>query len=445
MTTEATVNGIGVTDVEVSAAQSAPWLADRRRSAWDAFTALPWPSMMRDEDWRRTDIAKLLPTAFRIDAQPSTELDAVIDAARADIAAVALDAVVVVCDRSGRVQIDNADALLAQGVVISSLDEATVRHPELVQRALGIVPAGEQPLTSLWNALWRGGVFIYVPKAVDAAVPVWVIHAGEGEQTATFPATVCVLDANASLSLVELHTSPAGATPLFSDAVSAAHVARDARLDHCILQRLGVGAWHMATHRAHLDANAHLRFFGATLGARLQKGYWDAILDGDGSEASLGGIVLGSGTQHLDHQSLQAHRGRNTSSRLSLKVAVRDTARSVYSGLIDVEPAAQGTDAYVKNQNLILSHGAKADAVPRLEIRANDVKCGHGATAGHIDDNQRFYLTARGVAPDDADRIIIRGFLDDALLTAPLPAFAALVSRDLDTALGQTSGALDAS
>ena len=119
-----------------------------------------------------------------------------------------------------------------------------------------------------------------------------------------------------------------------------------------------------------------------------------------------------------------------------LKVAVRDGARSVYSGLIDVDKIAQRTDAYVQNRNLVLNQGAKADSIPRLEIRANDVRCGHGATAGHIDDEQRFYLMARGIPSEDADRLIVRGFFEDALAAAPHPGIAAMVNNLLDERLG---------
>jgi Fe-S cluster assembly protein SufD len=192
-------------------------------------------------------------------------------------------------------------------------------------------------------------------------------------------------------------------------------VGRDAQLQYITLQQWGQGAWHIARHRAVLDANAGLRFFGATLGAHLQKAYWDVILRGTGAEADLAGICFGDADQHLDHQSLQEHAASETRSNLLLKVAVRERARSVYSGLIDVAPEAVHADGYVQNRNLILSRGAKADSVPRLEIRANDVRCGHGATAGHIDDEQRFYLMARGVSASEAEAIIVRAFLEDAL------------------------------
>ena len=146
----------------------------------------------------------------------------------------------------------------------------------------------------------------------------------------------------------------------------------------------------------------------------------------------LTGVCFGDGTQHLDLQSLQRHRGEQTHSDLLHKVAVRDRAVSVYSGLIDVEKSAQHTDGYVQNRNLMLGEGAKASGIPRLEIKANDVRCSHGVTAGHIDDDQRFYLESRGVPRGEADRLIVRGFMQDALDRAPHLGVRELVGRLLD-------------
>jgi Fe-S cluster assembly protein SufD len=414
--------------VEERIASADSWLRDRRRAAWDAFTAMPLPSSKSDEDWRRTDISKLGLASFR----PGDAIDENLVAAirlRRDRAAA--DAALLI-DADPVTRIEHSDELTAAGVVLSSLDEAATVHPQLVERALSSVGIGESAFVALWNAMWTGGAFVYVPRSVNAAVPVWVAHSAAGDHAAVFPATVVVLEENASLTLIDDYVSAAGGDELFSDALTIVVTGRDARLDHCVLQQWGENAWHVALHRTVLAQNARLRMFGATLGSRLQKSYWEVLLDGPGAEADIAGVAFGDGTQHLDHQSLQAHRAPQTTSRLKLKVAVRDRARSVYSGLIDVDRAAQQTDAYVQNRNLILSHGATADSVPRLEIRANDVRCGHGATAGHIDDDHRFYLMARGVSAEDADRLIVRGFLDDALAHCPHEGVARLIGDLLD-------------
>jgi Fe-S cluster assembly protein SufD len=431
-------------EVAAARAEASPaWLAARRRIAWDAYEAIPMPSSQRDEDWRRTDISALHPERFA----PLESVDvAVVDAMRAQRDEAAPDAAFVI-DSPMPSPIEGADTLLAQGIIVTTLEEAATVHPELVQRAFAAVRVDESKFVALWNALWRGGAFVYVPRGVEALVPVWIAHPAGGEDRVTFPSTVVVLDEGASLTVIDAYASPSGPAPLFGVAMVILAAARDARLDYDTVQQWGEGVWHVALQRTVLDANAKLRFMGVTLGARLQKVWWEVMLEGIGSEADILGICFGDGTQHFDHQSLQVHIGRETRSNLLLKVAVRDHARSVYGGMIDVAPTAVHADGYVANRNLLLSQGAKADSIPRLEIRANDVKCGHGATAGHIDSDQRFYLMSRGVPPEEASSLIVRGFMDDVLDRVPHRGFAELAGTLLDAEIaggsvaGVTAGA----
>jgi Fe-S cluster assembly protein SufD len=404
------------------------------------------PDHMRDEDWRRTDISKLDLDAFTV--EPPTEVakgEALVDAMRALRAEAAPDSAFLAVTRRGVRACDDMDMLTAQGVIVSTLEEAARQHPELVQRAFSALRVGESKLLALWDALWRTGVFVYVPRSVEARVPVWAAYSVAGDNGAIFPATLAVLDDNASLTLVDSYASPAGDAPVLSSAATLMVLGDGARLDYHNVQQWGAGAWHFATHRAVLGRNSRLRLFGASLGGRLQKVYWDALLDGEGSEAFLTGVCFGDEAQHMDLQSLQRHRGESTHSDLVHKVAVRDKAVSVYSGLIDVEKQAQHTDGYVQNRNLMLGGTAKASGIPRLEIKANDVRCSHGVTAGHIDDDQRFYLETRAIRREEADRLIVRGFMQDALDRAPHAGVRDLVARLLDAEIhGQSQAGIEA-
>ena len=360
--------------VAAARAEASPaWLAARRRIAWDAYEALPMPSSHSDEDWRRTDISGLHVERFT----PMDTVDAaVLDAMRAQRDRAAPDAALIF-DGPITSIIEGADTLLAQGVIVTTLEEAATVHPELVQRVLATVRVDETKFIALWNALWRGGAFVYVPRGVEALVPVWIAHAASGSDVAVFPTTAVLLDEGASLTVIDAYASSAGTDAVLSDAMVVLSAGRDARLDYCTVQQWGAGVWHIAMQRTSLDANAKLRFTGVTLGARLQKAWWEVMLNGVGSEADLFGICFGDGTQHIDHQSLQAHVGPETRSNLLLKVAVRDQARSVYGGMIDVAPTAVHADGYVANRNLLLSQGAKAELDPaardpcqRREVRA---------------------------------------------------------------------------
>jgi len=405
------------------------WLRQRRIAAWDACSSLAWPDSRSDEDWRRTDISKLRLTDFTTDPKPTPAVPWSAAAARGEGPLAQVTAI------AGRdeVEIQDADMLTAQGIVVCSLAEACHSHPAEVQALLAAAGLSQSVFAAQWNALWQGGCFVYVPPTVEAAIPlVTVAHQAGG--VASFPATLIYLSEDASLRLVDVHSSDAD--PGFCNSVTAMRLGRGARMTYSNLQRLGDATWHVGVIRADLEANAELLGYGASLGSRLQKVYWDIRLNGEAAHADVKAIALASNTQHLDHQTLQAHLAPHTESRVQLHTVVRDSATSVYSGLIEVAETAQHSDGYLRNRNLLLSRGARADSVPRLEIRANDVRCGHGATATHIDDEQRFYLRSRGLSAADADRIIVRGYLDDGLQGGDA-VLLALVAADLDRLVGE--------
>src|SRR5260221_9706552 len=196
--------GITAAAAEARAAGAPGWLAERRRAAWDAFTALPLPNHLRDEDWRRTDIAKLNLDEFVVEPpEVSIHGDALIAAMRARRDEAAPDAAFYATTRRGLRSCDNTDMLTAQGVIVSTLEWAAEQHPELVRRAFATVHAGETKFLALWEAMWRGGVFVYVPRSVEARVPVWAAYSAAGSGAAIFPATVPVLESNPSLTLAD--------------------------------------------------------------------------------------------------------------------------------------------------------------------------------------------------------------------------------------------------
>jgi Fe-S cluster assembly protein SufD len=364
--------------VEKVAAAEPAWLAKRRRAAWSAFSELPMPSSAHDEDWRRTDLGKLDLTARPV-AEPVVAID---------LPAAATDS----------------------GVVVCGLAEAMANHPKVVERALQVAP-GLTKLAALNAALWSAGVLVYASSGTALDEPVGVTFSAPAGGLC-LPLVLVVLDDGARVSLATTYRAETGAVV---DPVALVHVGAGAVLDYNTVQDQDLGSLHFALHDAVLEHDARLTFFGAGLGATLQKAYWNCILAGRGAEATLTGVVAANGSQHLDHQTLQSHNTPDTTSRLNLKVAVWDSAQSVYSGLINVEKEAVRADGYVQNRNLILSDKARAHSVPRLEIKANDVKCGHGATAGHVDEEQRFYLESRGVSRSEAESMIVRGFFGDAL------------------------------
>jgi Fe-S cluster assembly protein SufD len=163
-------------------------------------------------------------------------------------------------------------------------------------------------------------------------------------------------------------------------------------------------------------------------------------ITGRGASARVTGAYLGHGSQHLDFDTTQEHAAPDTTSDLAFRGILRDRATAVWSGMIRVDPGAQHTDAFQESRNLILSHGAHADAIPGLEIEANDVRCTHAATVGRIDAEQVFYLMSRGLPRDEAERLLVGGFLgvvSGRLENSPLlhSAVSAALERELEAAL----------
>jgi Fe-S cluster assembly protein SufD len=188
------------------------------------------------------------------------------------------------------------------------------------------------------------------------------------------------------------------------------------------VQEAGSRTLTFAHAEARVARDAALRHFGGIFGASLAKSRVEARMTGPGAEAQLDGAYVAGETRHVDVRTVQRHVSPNTQSRAFYKGAVAQEGRSIYQGLIEVAEGARQTDAYLTNRNLVLNDGARADSIPSLQIKNNDVRCSHGSTTGKIDPAQLFYLTARGLSPRDARSMLINGYFADVIRRAPTVA-----------------------
>jgi Fe-S cluster assembly protein SufD len=195
--------------------------------------------------------------------------------------------------------------------------------------------------------------------------------------------------------------------------LSELEVADDARLSFASLQLLPAGWQQLGVQAGRIGRDGSLRSFCASLGAAAGRVRADALLAGQGGEAMLVAGYFGTGDQLHDLRTVQDHVAPRTSSQLLCMGAVTDHARSAYVGLTRVRNGAHGADAFQTNRNLVLSDGAHADSVPNLDIEENEVRCSHASTVGPIDEDQRYYLESRGIAPAVAERLIVLGFFND--------------------------------
>ncbi|MEX0989591.1 MAG: Fe-S cluster assembly protein SufD [Actinomycetota bacterium] len=394
---------------------TSPFVGQLRKDAFAEFNALPIPSQ-ETEEWRYTDLS-----ALELSFAPFTRggTAASLDEVPEEIVAGAA----IVGDRSGlqiqrnsEVLLTNLDAKLAeQGVVFGDLATAILERPDLVEPYLhAIVPTGRSKFTALHAAFRTGGTFLYVPEGVTIEVPLQSLTWVDVDGAAVFPHTLIVAGPDAEVTFIDRYASP-DLEGALSDAVTEIHADASARVRYVSIQDWGAGMTHLAVQRAHLSRDADLRTTSVGFGADLARVEAESVMAGIGASSEALGLFFADGDQHFDHRTEQDHVAAKCTSDLLYKGALRDTSRGVYSGWVHVRPGAQGTNAMQTSRNIMLSEGAFARAIPNLEIEANDVRCGHAASAGPVDDDQLFYLGTRGIARAEAEKLIVKGFFQEVI------------------------------
>jgi Fe-S cluster assembly protein SufD len=387
------------------------WLQDRRREAFAQFRAAPWPTL-RDEEWRRTDIRPLKLDAFAPPAphEPSAAARQALAPAFETLGGLygtGIEQIDAVATRPADV------ARLPAGVVFVDLAGAVRDHPELLRRFLltHAVTPGTDAFSALHAAFWTGGTLLYVPKGVKVEAPLFSLVGLSAEGRVDLNHTLVVLEEGAEASLVQETAGPGrdGAPGLHVGAIELI-LGRGARLRFVNIQNWDAATWHFSRERALVGPDAALQWTVGGLGARLAKVNQEVALTGQGARAQVNGVMFTTGRQHLAYFTRQDHIAPHTTSDLLYKGGLKDKSRVVWKGMIRVEKDAQRTDAYQKDDNLLLSDTARADSIPGLEIEANDVRCTHGATVGRADDEMIFYAQSRGVSKDTAIRLIVEGF-----------------------------------
>jgi Fe-S cluster assembly protein SufD len=255
---------------------------------------------------------------------------------------------------------------------------------------------------------------------VHAEIPVRLMQWIDAEGRLAAPRTVVAVGDNASVTVTEELLSATGESPSMQIGGTEVYVGRGGKLTFASLQDWGRNVVHYSNGRAKLAADAELHWIQVMLGGRTSKTNIWYDLDGAGANAFVHGFMFGDERQHFHLHTLQRHLKPNTTSDLLIKGCLRDKARSVYQGLIQVAKDAQRTNAYQANRNLLLSDQARADSIPGLEILANDVRCTHGATLGFVDPEHMYYLLSRGLPEAEARRLIVEAFFEPVLERIPL-------------------------
>jgi Fe-S cluster assembly protein SufD len=303
------------------------------------------------------------------------------------------------------------DAVAAQGVTFTNLEEWALRHDTLAGAQLGRLVGTPDRFTAENAATFRGGVVLHVPAGVEVALPLHAVVHGAVPGTRLVWRILLVAEANSRVTLLEEQLG----VPGYLNGVVELVVGDGAQVDVLQVQDLGREAYHFTSQRAEVGRDATLRWAAVALGGRLGKTRMESILTGPGATCRVTGLYLLDERQHLDLDTTQEHAAPHTTSDLAFKGALQGRSRSVWRGIIKVDEGAQKTDAFQENRNLLLSGRAHADSIPGLEILANDVRCTHAATASPVDRELLFFLMARGLDRVTAQRLIVQGFFRDAL------------------------------
>ncbi|MGH2533002.1 MAG: Fe-S cluster assembly protein SufD [Thermomicrobiales bacterium] len=428
LTKESTLTGFSREAVEeLSRRKNEPnWLREARLGAWDVYERLPMPART-DEEWRRTDLRglklnRLAPFA-NAGETPSPSLDGLLAAVEdGGLTNESERAGVVVQRDASTVFVETNADLAAQGIIFTDLDTAVREHEELVKQHFmtRAVPVEFGKFEALHAAFWQGGTFLYVPKNVTVELPFRSFVVGQEPGASIFAHTLVVLEENAEAFFVDAFNSPTRDRPSLSSAVVELILGDSAKLRYVQLQDWGRHVWHFMTERAVLGKEATLNSLHVTLGSKFTKNSIGSHLRGQDSLAEMLGIFFADGDQFFDHHTWQLHESPYATSDLEFKGALKDSARSVYSGLIKVSEGAQKTDAYQQNRNLVLSRQARADSIPNLEIGANDVRCTHGATISQVVPEHIFYLQTRGIPYTEAQKLIVEGFFRPVIDRIPV-------------------------
>jgi Fe-S cluster assembly protein SufD len=309
-----------------------------------------------------------------------------------------------------------AAGLAERGVIFETLQNALRQHGDLVQAHLLAQPVkqGSEKFSALHTALLSDGAFIYLPRGVVIADPLAVFHYAVGAGAAVFPHTLVVAEPDTRATIVDCFRS-ADAGAHFACGQNDLYASHGSQLTYVAAQTWSRATLSFQSNSTVARRDARVLSLNLHLGGQQSRHESHSQLQAPGAHSEMLALTVAHGTQEFDQRTLQVHQAPHTSSNLLYKNALLDQAKTIFSGLIVVDPDAQKTDAYQSNRNLMLSDEAEANSLPGLEIQANDVRCSHGATTSRIDSEQEFYLLSRGIAKDAADELLIFGFFEEVL------------------------------
>ena len=429
------------------------WMLQKRLLAWDVYEQTPAPLGRRGDLGTFRTMANFVSghTALRpyVPAHADGSLSSVIERSLQE-ALVDARAGLLVQRNASVVRTELSEELKRKGVILTDLDTAVRDYPELVQQYFmtRCVPVGSNKYTAMHAAFWSGGAFLYIPKGVEIEEPIlmqiWLDEPG----SATFAHTLIIAEEMSSVRYVseynsaisragQTHGTHQGPVPTdeedeaFLNDVVEVFAGNAARVEFSNMQDLGQNVWNVTNKNAVHDKDGSVTWVLADLGSKVTLANIGASMRGNGSVAELVGVFFADSDQRFSMNTLSDHAALATNAETLVKGVLTDRSRVEFEGMIRVQPKAQQTASFLSDHTLLLSGECRAESIPSLEIGANEVSASHGATTGQIDDEQLFYLMVRGIAREEAERIIVQGFFEPVLQRVPLENLRVRLRRSI--------------
>ena len=424
----------GFASFEAGRGAGAPgWLKQVRHSALDSFLRMGFPTT-HDEEWRFTSVAPITKRAYRLatvgkDPSPA-ELTRFTFGTWPGIQLVFVNGCYSAALSSNPAQ--------PKGAFAGSLAKVLGTQADRVQPHLARYASSGEPFAALNTAFVCDGAFIHLPKGCVVEEPIHLVFLSRGEKgeaVVCHPRVLVLAEANTQAQILESYGSLGGGC--FTNAVTELVAEENAFLDHYRLQRESLQAFHISTVQVQLGRSANVSTQSISLGGSLVRNHVNAVLDGEGAEATLNGFYLVNGQQHVDNHTSIDHAKPHCNSHELYKGILDGKARGVFNGRIIVRPDAQKTDSKQTNKNLILSEEALVNTNPQLEIYADDVKCTHGATIGQLDADSIFYLRSRGIDLEAARHLLTYAFAGDFIHRLKIEPLRVALESSLFTRLAE--------
>ncbi|PTQ57650.1 MAG: Iron-sulfur cluster assembly protein SufD [Candidatus Carbobacillus altaicus] len=406
------------------------WVREKREAAFRALDTLPWPvfEKMNITDWPWFQFRPF------VSGRPVGSRQDLPEAVLTILNTFVQGAPTVVVENGDLIWEENTSDLNAQGVIVSDLKRALIDHEGLVKRYLFQAVSGDHDrlialskndrLLALSDALWNGGLFVYVPKGVRLAEPIQLILAAHGEGTGLLPRLVVVTEGDSDLTFIEHRLSDDEMTTVHNG-VSEVFVGSGARLRFVSVQTLGQKTYDHTRRYGVVEASGRLEWVFGEVGSAHSAQLTVSNLVGEGGSADVKMVSIGNGKQRNHFDLRNRHVAPHTESDVLAKGILLDSARQIYHVVTKIEKGARGSNGEQTARLMMLSHDARGDANPILLIDEHDVKADHAASVGYVDETQLYYLMTRGLSRKEAERMLIFGFLEPVVSQVPIESVQA--------------------